>query len=123
MKEWEKGITLGVAETLNENRGLSTSKAYGKLKRTGLDTITPISKVRQIAKRFSRKYRIPIILDISEKHFKEHPEADALHHWEGGKSTIYLHPILQYYTPRYIEGVIEHEIDHARVEEKWEEKL
>lgn len=122
MKEWEKGIPLGVAEVLNKIAGKSTKRGFGMLERADLDAVTPMSEIRSIAKRYSKKYHVPIKID-AKRIEEEHPGADAVHAYRDGKSVIYLHPILKYYSPEYVKGVIEHEIDHMKVEEKWEKTL
>ena len=121
MKEWEREIPVAVAEVLREERSETTSVSLGALKAAELKVVTPIGEIRRIANRYSRRYRVPI--RISEGMFRDHPGADALHVYARGKSVIYLHPILKYYGPTYIEGVIEHEIDHMMVEKKWEKIL
>lgn len=122
MRDWEKNMTLGVAEVLNENAKESTKATFRVLKKEKLDIITPISEIKKIARRYSKKHHVPIRIN-KERIEKNHPGADAIHSYGNGKSVIYLHPILQYYTPEYIKAVIEHELDHRKVEMDWEGKL
>ena len=121
MKEWEKEIPIEVARVLRKSKGETASEGLRMLKTADLKVVTPLSEVRRIASRYSRRYKVPI--RISEEIFKDYPWEDALHVFAGGKSVIYLHPILRYYGPTYIKGVIEHEIDHMKVEKRWEEIL
>ena len=120
-KEWEKDLPIGVADALTEHREDATSEILKFLKREKLDVVTPMTDVRGIAKKYSKKFKVPI--RVSEEAFKEHPYADALYRYRKGKSVIYLHPILAYYPEKYIVGCIEHEWDHAKVEREWEEVL
>lgn len=120
-KEWEKDLPLGVADILSENRDSTTSKCLKELKGEGIDIVTPITDIRGIAKKYSKRFKVPI--KVSEEAFRDHPYADAMHRYKKGKSTIYLHPLLQYYPEKYVVGTIEHEIDHMKVERKWEEAL
>lgn len=120
-KEWEKDLPIGVADALNENKESTTSECLRFLKREEIDVVTPLTDIRDIAKRFSKRYKIPV--RVSEDAFKDYPHADAMHRYRRGKSVIYLHPILKYYPEKYIKGVVEHEIDHAKVERKWEDIL
>lgn len=117
-KEWEKELPLGVADILSEHRDSTTSECLKFLKREKVDVVTPITDIRSTAKKYSKKFKVPV--KVSEEAFKDHPYADALHRYRRGKSTIYLHPILAYYPEKYVEGCIEHEIDHMKVERKWE---
>lgn len=122
MREWEKDLPLGVAEALNKSLSKGTAKAFKKLEDSDLKVVTPLSEIRKIARRYSKRYHVPI--RINAEYIEEHnPGADAVHSYYKGKSAIYLHPILKYYTIPYIKGVIEHELDHKRVEEKWEKVL
>ncbi len=121
IREWEKEIPVAVVEVLREERGEASSVSLRVLREADVEVVTPIGEIRRIANRYSRRYKVPI--RISEEIFKDHPDADALHVYARGKSVIYLHPILKYYGPTYIEGVIEHEIDHMKVEKKWEKIL
>ena len=121
MKEWEKEIPLGVAEVLRETKSETTSKSLKMLGKADLKVVTPLDEIRKVARKYSRRHKVPI--RISEEVFKDHPGSDALHVYSRGKSVIYLHPILKYYGPTYIKGVIEHEIDHMEVEQKWEKTL
>lgn len=120
-KEWEKKVPLEIVDVFNECGGKTSSKTLSELRKSGVGKLTPLTHIRSIAKGYSRKYKIPIT--VSEEAFKDNPWADGLHRYTKGKSKIYLHPILQYYPEKYVRGVIEHELDHAKVEEKWEEVL
>ncbi len=121
MKEWEKGMSLGVTEVLNKSKSLSSSKTLDELESADLKLETPLGKIRDIARRYSKRHKVPI--RISEEAFKDYPGADAIYLWDGRKSTVYLHPLLKYYTESYIKSVIEHEIDHMKVEKKWDKIL
>ena len=121
MKEWEKEVPLGIAVALRETKDKTVNRAVVMLEKREVPEMTSISRIREIARGYSRRYKVPI--RISSKPFREHPESDAIHRYEKGRSTIYLHPILQYYPERYIRGTIEHEIDHMHVEQKWEGEL
>lgn len=120
-KEWEKDLPLGVADALSESKDKDTSEALKFLKREKVDVVTPITDIRSIAKGYSKRSKIPV--RVSEKAFEGLPFADAFHKYRKGKSTIYLHPILQYYPEKYVRGTIEHELDHAGVERKWAKVL
>ncbi len=122
MREWEKGMPIGIANVLNRTAGKDTRVAFKALEKAELDTITSLSEIRAIARRYSKRFKVPIVVD-AEFIDREHPGADGVHAYRKGKSKIYLHPILKYYTRPYIEGVIEHEIDHMKVEQKWEDIL
>ena len=122
LKEWEKSMPIGVTNVLNECRKEPTSKIFAVLQKEDLDVVTPISEIRRIARSYSKRYHVPIKIDEGYME-KSHPDADAVHVYRKGKSTILLHPILQYYTPEYIKGVIEHELDHRKIELKWEKFL
>ena len=117
-KEWHKDLPIGVADILNETKDETTSKSLVILRREDIDIVTPITDIRSLAKKYSKKFKVPI--RVSKEAFKDYPYADALHQYKKGKSTIYLHPILQYYPEKYIRGCIEHEVDHMKVERKWE---
>lgn len=121
LKEWEKEVPLGIVRSLGATRGKSSTRSVDVLEREECPTMTSIGRIREIAKKYSKRYGVPI--KISEEPFREHPHADAIHQYWKGKSTIYLHPILKYYPESYIEGCIEHEIDHREVERKWEDIL
>lgn len=122
MKEWEKDVPLGIAAVLNEYAKSTTAKTFDGLEGADLSVVTPLSEIRSIARRYSKRYHVPI--RINEKFMEdEHPGADAVHVYRKGKSVIYLHPILKYYPEKYVKGVIEHEIDHKGVEDKWEKVL
>lgn len=122
MKEWEKDVPLGIVNTLNtECKGATTTRCLEILEGEDLDTLTSTTRIRGIAKGYSKRHRVPI--RISKEFFKDHPYADAVHTYRKGKSVIYLHPLLKYYPEEYIRGTIEHEIDHMKVEKKWEDIL
>lgn len=122
-KEWEKDMPLGVADVLREFCDKKSTKGVlRELEKADLDVVTPLSEIRRVAKSYSKRFRVPIKID-GKYMDKEHPGADAAHVYRKGKSTIFLHPILKYYTPEYVKGVIEHEIDHMKVEQKWEKTL
>lgn len=121
MKEWEKDMPLEVAAALCDRRDLPTAKTFSQLEKEDMQVVTPISEIKRMARVYSKRHKVSIRID--EREFKSHPFADSLEVRYKGKSVIYLHPILKYYTPEYIKGVIEHEIDHMKVEEKWEKEL
>ena len=122
-KEWEKEVPIGIADALGENKDRSSSECLRILEKEDLKVLTPVGRIREIARSYSKKHKIPV--RINEGFFKkmDYPHADAIHSYYKGKSVIYLHPILKYYPEKYIRGCIEHELDHARVEQKWEEIL
>lgn len=117
-KEWEKDLPIGVADVLSDTRKETTSKTLKELRGEKIRVVTPMTDIRSIAKKYSKKHKVPI--KVSEEAFEDHPYADALHIYRRGKSTLYLHPVLAYYPEKYIKGCIEHELDHAQVEKKWE---
>jgi len=126
LKEWEKEIPFGVGVALNNLSEKDSSEILKGMKKYDLKIVTSLGKIREIARKYSKRYKIPIKID--EEKFDTHPNADAFHSYSYGngdevKGVIYLHPILQYYPEIYIKGVIEHEIDHSKVEKKWSKVL
>ncbi len=128
MRLWEKEVPLGVAEGLRKFGKESSSSMLEKLGKEKVGIETPIGEVRKIAKSYSKRYKVPVrVTRIDDDIWESNPYADAVHSYcrTNGKikSIIYLHPVLQYYPKSYIKGVIEHELDHRKVEVEWERKL
>ena len=121
LKEWEKKVPLGICRAFSKLEGSTSSDALKGIERYDLEPMTSLSRTREIARKYSKRHKVPIKLD--EEKFDNHPYSDGFHSYRGGKSYIYLHPILQYYPESYIKGVIEHELDHRKVELKWESTL
>ena len=118
-KAWERDLPVGMADTLGKYKNKPSSQALRDLRREErAGVVTSLAEIRNLAKLYSRRFKVPV--RISESAFKDNPHADALHVLKGGRSTIYLHPILVYYPESYIRGAIEHELDHMNVERKWE---
>lgn len=115
---WEEDVPLVVAEFLRRHRKDSSQITFEELKASRVGVVTPLPRLREIARAYSRRYKIPV--RISERAFADLPHADACYKYGGGKAIVYLHPLLTYYPEAYIQGAIEHELDHARVEERWE---
>jgi len=119
--KWEEEVPLNVAEFLRRHRKDSSQVTFEGLRARSIRVVTPLPRLRKIARSYSRRYKIPV--RISEKAFGDLPHADACYKYGRGKAIVYLHPVLTYYPESYIQGAIEHELDHARVEEKWEDVL
>lgn len=87
---------------------------------------TPIREIRRLARRYSLKYGVPI--RVSVRAFDEMPDTEGMYHYyynRKGKvvGTIYLHPDLQYESRAHVDSTIRHEIQHYRVEQRWEDRL
>lgn len=93
--------------------GWTNSKAYQELKKVAYP-FTPLSEVRKITKKYSQKHKV--LIKISEKAFKDELYTDGYCERKSGKFTIYLHPIVQYYSPEDIKATLEHELGHLAVE-------
>ena len=93
----------------------TTHGAYEEL-REKLYAYTSLSRVRQIAKEYSGKYKVPI--RISRKAFRETDTTDAYLVGDAPNFVIYLHPIVQYYKESDIRDSIEHELEHLQLERK-----
>ena len=119
---WEKEVPIVVAEFLKRHNNSTTGETFSAIRVSDVRPLTPISEIRRIAKMYAKKSGIPI--RISEKPFEALPYADACYEYRGPrKATIYLHPILAYYPRSYIIGAVEHELEHADVELRWEDIL
>lgn len=127
MKEWQRELPPEVAEVLSRGHKYDTDKAYSSLRSEQVGVVTPIVKMRSLAKFYSRKYKVPI--KISAKAFTNEPtDTEAMFSYNLGRDgsirgIVYLHPILQFYPEKYVRGVILHELDHCAVERKWEKIL
>lgn len=120
--EWEKEVPIVVAEFLKRYNNSTTGETLKAIRVSDVKPITSVSEIREIAKRYAKRFGIPI--RISERPFDALPYADACYEYRGsGKAVIYLHPILVYYPKSYIVGAIEHELEHADVESRWEDIL
>ena len=91
------------------------------------EVVTPIREVRRLARRYSLKYGVPIRISATAVD-EVGPDTDAIYHYRYGRNgkvigTIYLHPNLQYESRAYVDSTIRHEIQHLRVEKKWEGRL
>ena len=91
------------------------------------EVLTPIPEIKRMARRYSLKYHVPI--RISAEAVEElGPDVEALYNYHYNKKgkvvgTIYLHPDLQYDSRAHVDSTIRHEIQHFRVEQKWEDRL
>jgi hypothetical protein len=91
------------------------------------EVVTSLGEIRQMARRYSRKYGVPIRVS-AEKVDEAGEGTDATYHYRYSRKgkvvgTIYLHPNLQYESRAYVDSTIRHEIQHFRVEQKWEDRL
>ena len=120
--EWEKEVPVVVAEFLKRYRKSDNQETYRALRSSSIRPLTPMSEIRKLVKRYSKKGSMPI--RVSFRAFEDSPDYDAFYTYKGpGRGTIYLHPILVYYPKSYVEGVIQHELEHADVEYRWEDIL
>lgn len=122
--EWRSEQAADVAETMRTSKARSNNELYIELKRTCKPTIS-IKGLRAIAARYSKKAKVPIRISARAVE-AAYDDADAMysyHYNAHGKvvGVIYLHPILIYYPVSYIKAVIEHELDHMGVEQRWSE--
>lgn len=125
MKRWEEDMPDDVWEVRRKGRKLDNTALWQELRRE-VGVVTPMSEIRALARKYSDKYNVPI--KVSADAFEAMPDADAMYNYHYNKAgkvvgTIYLHPVLQYYPWRYVDGVIRHELGHYAVEVKWEDKL
>jgi hypothetical protein len=91
------------------------------------EVLTPLREIRRIARRYSLKYGVPIRISASAVE-ELGDDVEATYHYRYGRdgkvrSTIYLHPNLQYELRPYVDSTIRHEIAHMQVERKWEGRL
>lgn len=111
VRTWFREIPRDTREALALLKGVSSTECLEILRDEKVTIVTPISEIRRIAKVVSRKYRVPV--RMSKKEFEDEPSADAL--FSHGDGVIYWHPVLQYYSPKYVREVLEHEADHYGV--------
>lgn len=115
------GIPDDVKSALQKVRRLTHTGKYHAMREQGIKPITPISEIREIARRKKKKIsNVPIT--ISDKIRDKRIEA-ATQRYKNPKTgkaqvRIWLHPILSYTRKKYVENVIDHEIDHAKVQKR-----
>lgn len=91
------------------------------------EVLTPLSQIRRMARRYSEKYGVPIKISASVIDDEFGGDAEALYNYRYNRKgkvvgTIYLHPDLQYESRAHVDSTIRHEIQHFRVEQKWEDR-
>ena len=115
-----------VLDVMIRNRKADSGTLYNELRR-GADPVTPVSEIRRMMKKYSKKYNVPIRMSAAavEDAFFDGEAMYSYHYNRYGKvvGIIYLHPVLQFYPRDHVEKVIEHELDHFHVEQRWEDVL
>jgi len=91
------------------------------------EVITPIPEIKRMARRYSQKYGVPIRISASIIDDEFGGDAEALYNYHYNKKgkvvgTIYLHSDLQYTDRAHIDSTVRHEIQHFRIEQKWEDR-
>jgi len=99
-------------QALSDTKGMTSSGAYRRLTRKRIKPLTPLVKIRKMAKLASKRAGVPIVI-TQDMHGCKHADGVAVK--EKGKVSARLHPVLKYQDKRYIEDVIGHELDHAKV--------
>lgn len=95
-------------------RKLSTTATYKYLKKKKVKVVTPISEIRKLAKKASKK-DCPVVIN-NKQIDRYYPKADGLaREFYNNKYKVELHPILKYNPKSYIKDVIHHELDHVKV--------
>jgi hypothetical protein len=102
-------------EGLADTEGMPINKAYDKLKEDGIPKITNKKVLKQIADKFGDKHNVDVKITDDMAGLKD---ADAVATRDiimEVNNEIRLHPILQYREEEYIRDVLEHELDHVKV--------
>ena len=112
-----------VHHALVNTRNMTSTGAYNKMTRQGLKPVTPIKTIRRMAKSASKRSGIPIKVTtdtFTRKHNNTEGTCARLYDTKTKKRRveIHLHPILEYSHKTHVADVINHELDHAKVERR-----
>jgi hypothetical protein len=108
---------------LSKTARLSNDKAYLKMGEMKVPIVTPHKRVSQLAKRAVRRNNVSVhISSFPRKHSRADGLATRSWEWDADgvryNEKVYLHPILKYYPEKYVKDVIDHELDHVKVDRK-----
>jgi len=83
--------------------------------------VTPMSEVRKIVRTKSKLTKAPIKITKYLGKLKGGigGSEGTAGVYDSGKKIIRIHPVVQYSTKKHIESLIDHEISHVKVFDKW----
>jgi len=99
---------------LRKTSHFTSTVAYNKLNKDRVPIVTPLKSIRKLAKSKGKQNRVSIVVS---KDMKMHKKADGVCLLRG-QGKVNIHPITKYYDKRYINDLMEHEVDHIKVYRK-----
>lgn len=115
-----RGLPKDVNAALVRTEEMPASEKLRHFKKRGLKPVTPLKKLREMAKSASVRSGVPIrISKYMPKGSPPKSHAVSVLKTRTGDVSIVMHPGLQYRTKKHIKSVIGHELDHARVYKRW----
>lgn len=104
-------------EGLVRSKGMTATGAYNKMKRLRCPIVTPIAKIREMARQRSkgRSIRTMVTEKLGSRHRQANATTTCIGYGREAPCTVRLHPMLRYHTKEHVRGVIDHELDHVKV--------
>lgn len=126
--DWRE-IPKDVKDIWAKTGRLGSTARLSVLKRNRATVVTPLSDVRKIANTYAKRNKVKVIISknkniwgrrpaIGSKKSIMHSDACAIPY-----DRVYLHPIIQYSSKKYIRNVLDHEMDHVKVNRREKESL
>ena len=102
---------------LVETKGMTTTRTLNSLKKRKVKPVLSLGKLRLMASRARKKSGV--LVKVTKDMTEGHRYADGVSIRDSsGDVHVRLHPLLQYKDKRYVNDVIGHELDHARVDKR-----
>ena len=113
-----------VETEMRKVRHFTHTGKYNRLKKLGLKPSIPLSEIRKMASKKSKRSGVPIIIteDIKDKRAEGVSQIYIPPRAKKAKVRVKLHPILSYTHRDFVENVINHELDHAKVQQRVAER-
>lgn len=100
-----------------ESRGMTATRTLNRLKKKKVKPMLSLGQLRLMASRASKRSNVPV--KVTRDMTEGHRLADGIAIMDSsGKIHVRIHPVLQYNDKRYARDVIEHELDHAKVDKR-----
>jgi len=117
-----KRLPKDVHDALARTHGMTSSETLRYLKSKKVKPVISLQNVQNIARAKGKLTNSPIVITKYLGKMKKGKLVDVegtATVYNSGKKLIRIHPVVQYRTKKHVESLIDHEISHVKVYNKW----